>query len=316
MPMHTPSPLVSVIIPCYNHGRYLQEAIDSVLRQAYPAKELIVVDDGSTDSTRQVARQNKEVRYVFQRNKGLSAARNTGIRHSAGQFLVFLDADDYLYENALQVNVDQLLQNEAVAFSSGAHHILYTDTQLVKPVVKDVTGDYYTHLLRGNFIGMHAAVMFRRWVFDRYRYDTSLKACEDYDLYLKVTRHHPMVYHPQVLAAYRQHGANMSGNPHLMLSTALRALKRQKRHLRTAAEHSAYAQGQAFWKEYYLTIFYDRFSVEPTLAPGDFKMLLTYDRPLLYEYLANKYREKVRRWGRKRIPAGIRSAFKLYWQKK
>src|SRR5262245_20604446 len=94
-------PLVSVIIPCYNHAHYLGEAIESVLAQTVQDFEIIVVDDGSTDSTADVAARYPRVRYVRQNNQGLSAARNTGIKHGLGRFLVFLDADDLLLPGAL-----------------------------------------------------------------------------------------------------------------------------------------------------------------------------------------------------------------------
>ncbi len=87
-------PLVSIIIPCFNYGRYLRDAIESVISQGYPHKEIIVVDDGSSDETKQIAEKYQDVKYVYQDNQGLSAARNTGIKNSRGDFLVFLDADD------------------------------------------------------------------------------------------------------------------------------------------------------------------------------------------------------------------------------
>src|SRR5688500_18999403 len=97
-------PLVSVIITCYNHAHYLPVAIDSVMMQGYPNREIIVVDDGSSDNTRQVAANYPDVKYIFQNNSGLSAARNTGIKNSCGELLLFLDADDWLYDDALKTN--------------------------------------------------------------------------------------------------------------------------------------------------------------------------------------------------------------------
>lgn len=89
-------PEVSVIIPCYNHGHYLPHAVNSVLAQTFTDWEAIIVDDGSTDNTREVAAQftDERVRYVHQENRGLSGARNTGIRAAQGAYLAFLDADD------------------------------------------------------------------------------------------------------------------------------------------------------------------------------------------------------------------------------
>src|SRR5687768_491351 len=113
--------LISVIIPCYNHSHYLSTAIESVLTQSHKAVEIVVVDDGSVDATKQVALSYPGVKYVYQSNQGLSAARNMGIRNSTGQYLVFLDADDWLYPQALQTNLHYLLQNPKAAFVSGAY---------------------------------------------------------------------------------------------------------------------------------------------------------------------------------------------------
>src|ERR687890_856397 len=93
--------LVSVVIPCYNQAHFLGEAIESVLAQSYPRFEIIVVDDGSTDDTSKVAARHPGGRYVYQNNQGVSAARNSGLARSEGEYVVFLDADDRLLPEAL-----------------------------------------------------------------------------------------------------------------------------------------------------------------------------------------------------------------------
>ena len=98
------TPLVSVVIPCYNQAHFLGEAIESVFKQTYKHFEIVVVDDGSTDNTSEVARRYSGIRCIEQVNQGLSAARNTGIRESKGEYLVFLDADDRLYPIALEAH--------------------------------------------------------------------------------------------------------------------------------------------------------------------------------------------------------------------
>src|SRR5688500_17070697 len=98
-------PLVSVIITCFNQGHFLAEAISSVLKQTHKPLEIIVVDDGSTDNTKAVALNFPEVYYIYQNNAGLSDARNTGIDNSRGEYLVFLDADDWLYQDGIRTNL-------------------------------------------------------------------------------------------------------------------------------------------------------------------------------------------------------------------
>src|SRR5688500_2053614 len=107
-PTNVKKGLVSVVIPCYNHGAYLPEAVASVQSQNYPSLEIIVIDDGSTDNTKAVAAGLTGITYFYQPNQGLSAARNAGIRHSKGEFLLFLDADDWLLPEAIETNVKYL----------------------------------------------------------------------------------------------------------------------------------------------------------------------------------------------------------------
>src|ERR671912_965329 len=115
---HVGTGLVSVVIPCYNQAHFLGEAIESVLSQTYPHFEIVVVDDGSTDNTQEVAARYPGVRYIRQENQGLAGARNAGIRRSNGSYLVFLDADDRLLPEALEVGLEHLNAHPECAFVS------------------------------------------------------------------------------------------------------------------------------------------------------------------------------------------------------
>src|SRR5579872_2171738 len=99
-------PLVSVVVVCYNQAHFLADAINSVLGQTYKNVEIIVVDDGSTDDTAATAQRFPGIRYIHQKNCGLSAARNTGLKASRGQYLVFLDGDDRLLPEAVSVGIE------------------------------------------------------------------------------------------------------------------------------------------------------------------------------------------------------------------
>ena len=243
--------LISVIIPSYNHGNYLSRAIESVLAQTYTNVEIVVVDDGSSDNTKQVAERFPQVLYVYQENQGLSAARNTGIDNSKGKYLLFLDADDWLSVEALKKNIGILSQNPGSAFVSGGHVKINDAGKILEEVKEDIGSDHYLHFLQGNYIGMHATVLYSRWVFDKFRFDTTLRACEDYDLYLKISRRYPVLHHTEVIAFYRIHGSNMSGNTTLMLNSVLSVLNRQETDLKSAEERNALKRGRKIWKEYY-----------------------------------------------------------------
>lgn len=282
-------PLVSVIIPSYNHGKYLPEAIKSIREQDYSNVEIIIVDDGSTDNTSDVVKTLPPVKYIYQHNQGLSAARNTGIKNSAGEMLVFLDADDWLLPEAFKVNVAKLQADDKLAFASGAHLKIFESSGRQVEEYQGVRQNAYLQLLQGNYIGMHAAVMYRKWVFDNFMFDENLRACEDYDIYLNVTRKHPVVHHAHKIAAYRLHTENMSGNIPMMLSTVLRVLDRQKNNLISNHEKKAFKKGHKIWKEYYTQEMTDNLKTSGAkINRKIFTSLLKYNPKLLVKYLLKK----------------------------
>jgi glycosyltransferase involved in cell wall biosynthesis len=243
--------LVSVIIPCFNHGMYLPVAIESVISQSYPGYELIVIDDGSTDDTATVCLQYPFLKYIYQSNAGLSSARNAGVANSEGEYLVFLDADDWLLKDALEVNLQHLILNREAAFVSGAFELFYEPKDEHWAMQTPVADNHYLHLLRGNYIGMHATVMYRRWVFNKFSFDPARRLCEDYDMYLKITRQFQVIHHTHVIAVYRQHRNNMSADNSAMLDAAIDVLLSQEKLLTTFAEKEALSFGLKNWKRYY-----------------------------------------------------------------
>ena len=244
---------VAVVIPCYNHARYLPDSIGSVLRQTYRASEIVVVDDGSTDETKQVASRYPEVRYVYQENRGLAAARNTGTRNTRSQFLVYLDADDVLAPEALAIGVRYLESHPHCAFVSGDHRLVGPDLQpLFKFRARPVERDHYLAFLRGNYVGMHATVMYRRQILERAGgFEEGLRACEDYGLYLRISREYPVLCHSEVVADYRQHASNMSRDPEFMLRWALRVHDAERPYITTPERAKAFAEGDRYLREYY-----------------------------------------------------------------
>jgi glycosyltransferase involved in cell wall biosynthesis len=246
--------LVSVIIPCYNQARFLGEAIESVLAQTYPHFEVVVVDDGSTDNTCEVASRYPGVRCIRQENEGLAGARNTGIRHSRGSYLVFLDADDRLLPDALAVGLRHLKERPECAFVSGHCRFTAVDgSPLSTPPQTPIEGDYYETLLRNTYIWMPATVMYRRAVFETVGvFDTSLDAAEDWDLYLRVVREYPVCHHGVVVAEYRQHGSNMTRDPAVMLKAVVTILRGQRPYASGKRRYKrAYKAGISFWRGHY-----------------------------------------------------------------
>lgn len=253
--------LVSVVIPTYNHARFLPEAVASVHSQSYSQWEIIVVDDGSVDDTAAVASRLPEVRYHRQLNAGAAAARNTGIRMSRGSYLVFLDADDRLLPNALAAGVALLEQRSDCAFASGQYLLVGPEAELLeRPKRRCPSTNHYGELLRGNYIGMHATVVYRRGPVEAAGgFDPGLPSCEDYDLYLRLARSNPACCHAEVVAEYRQHGTNKSSDPARMLRASLAVLGRQRKHAYSdAALKAAWAAGTEYYRSFYGSQLIDR----------------------------------------------------------
>ncbi len=248
----TPLELVSAVIPCYKQAHFLGEAIESVLAQTFPAHEIIVVDDGSPDGTEEVAIRYSSVRYVRQANQGLSAARNTGYRHSRGAFIVFLDADDRLLPNHFLTCLEAFQQKPDAAFVCGDYRFL-GDEEAVHVHDCRPQPDLYGTLLRSNFIGPPHTVMFRRDVIARAGgFREGLKSCEDQDIYLRIARTAPIYCHHEKIAEYRRHMNQMSQKWEVMLSTAMEILSKQRRYVRKHPEYKkAWEAGVLFRKNLY-----------------------------------------------------------------
>jgi glycosyltransferase involved in cell wall biosynthesis len=214
------NPRVSVIIPTYNYGSFLAECVNSVFRQSEKNVEIIIVDDGSTDNTPDVVKSFKgRVKYIFQENKGLSAARNTGLKYASGDFVQLLDSDDLLGINAIAAKVKFLRQNPSVSIAvSSPNHLFSSLRADGKPII---TGDWHLyrsnldiHLAYFNIAPIHAFLV-RRTVVERVGYfDESLKACEDYDYWLRAAAlgYVPHYCGEGTAVYYRRHATSMSSN--------------------------------------------------------------------------------------------------------
>jgi len=237
---------VSVVIPCYNQGRFLGEAIDSVLRQTCPPIDLIVVDDGSTDDTADVAQRYAEVKYLRQPNDGAPSARNRGLRSSQGEFVLFLDADDRLLPEALALGVRALRDHADWAFVTGHVRLVSADgAPESTPPQAHAAGDQFLALLRSNYIWTPGAVLYRRSVLDTLgAFDPAARASADYELNVRIARLQAIGCHHQVMLEYRRHGDNMSADAAEMLRSAVSVRLRQRRFVvGSGAAHQAWKEG-------------------------------------------------------------------------
>jgi glycosyltransferase involved in cell wall biosynthesis len=247
--------LVTIIIPCYKQAHFLDQSIESVFAQSYKNIEVIVIDDGSPDNTAEVASRYSGVRYIRQENQGLSGARNTGIRSSKGDYIVFLDADDRLLPEALQQGLVCCAAHPDSVLASGHLRYINGDGSLLREYPPEkIDPDPYSALLKRNYIELPATVLYRRAIFDKVGvFNSALKSCEDYDLYLRIARRFPIQRHDHIIAEYRWHEANMSRNAARMLHTALAVLRAQRSYIQDKPHYIiACRDGVRFWRSYFL----------------------------------------------------------------
>jgi glycosyltransferase involved in cell wall biosynthesis len=229
-------PLLSVIIPCYNAAKFLPEAMASVLRQQYEPLEILVIDDGSTDATPQVAAAlAPAVQYLRQENRGPSAARNLGLGRARGDVIALLDADDLWPDGKLDLQVGRLMADPALDLVAG--RVRYV--ALAGGRIPDLRFEGPDLTLPGIHLG---AAVYRRRAFDRVGlFDETLRYSEDHDWFLRAREEGlKMVVLAEVTLLYRMHDSNMTLN--LRERNAVQArmlhksLERRRRRSGTAAE--------------------------------------------------------------------------------
>ena len=186
---------ISVIIPTFNRALKTARAVASVLYQRYTDYEIVVVDDGSDDDTPIFLKQfGKRIRRIeHTKNRGVSAARNTGIRNSDSPFIAFLDSDDYWLPGKLEKQMD-FFSSEPEAVICQTEEIWIRNGRFANPAKKHrkPTGDLFTPSLKLCLISP-SAVMVKRSLLDEVGlFDESLPACEDYDLWLRIARGYPV----------------------------------------------------------------------------------------------------------------------------
>jgi glycosyltransferase involved in cell wall biosynthesis len=253
------SSTVGVVIPAYDHARFLGDALDSVTAQTRPADEIVVVDDGSRDDPGAVAARYPGVRLLRQANAGLSAARNAGLAAIAADYVVFLDADDVLDPSAIASNLALFAENPAAGFVYGGYERVTADLRLLLgPCYIAAGDDPLATFLERNAVGMHAAVLYSAArLRDAGGFDPSLRSCEDYDVYLQMAKRYGVVSRPGVIARYRIHDTNMSGDPARMLKWALRVHARHKPSGALAPYLPHWKAGRRHWRRVYADAAFD-----------------------------------------------------------
>lgn len=238
-----PSPLVSVIVPCYNQGHFLTDALKSVQCQTYPNWECLIINDGSSDNTRVMATElagaDRRFRYIEQENRGLSGARNRGLVESSGEFVQFLDADDAIKASKFEKQVQAAVAtNGLVVVSCDYYRAVETDlgqeqpTRYVDPRFKgdDALMELATRWeTAGLSIPPHCFLFDARFFREHgIRFDERLPNHEDWDCWMRIFALHPrVVFVDEKLAIYRLQTASMCTNVSKMRKGYLKALSKQ-----------------------------------------------------------------------------------------
>jgi len=233
--------LVSVVIPCFNQGRFLRDCLDSLQRQTYPYWEAIIVNDGSTDETAVIARgyaeQDVRFKYIERANSGQAGARNRGLREASGAYIQFLDADDIIRPEKLELQIDALGASDELTLAycdfacceeADVSRILKSEKfckprfQMGRPI-EDIAARWETELS----IPIHCFLFDVRLFRDHgIHFDELLPSHEDWDCWMRIFALDPRVVHVHgELAVYRQHPNSVSRN-----------LSRMRRAFRTAVD--------------------------------------------------------------------------------
>ncbi|MFN0316544.1 MAG: glycosyltransferase family 2 protein [Burkholderiales bacterium] len=214
------NPLVSIIIPTYNQPQMLVEAVRSALAQTYTNREIIVVDDGSTDDTAaKVAPfiEKGEIRYIYQQNKRQAAARNAGIRAAAGSILAFLDHDDLWSPFKLERQVP-LFENDRVGlvYSRAVEISTKGDVLYEKGEESMCRGMIFERLLFNHFITNSSVIVRRSCLSKTGLFREDLFGVDDIHLWLRLCYHYEVDFVPEILVSCRSHESNMKRDPNII----------------------------------------------------------------------------------------------------
>mgnify|MGYP000225793700 CR=1 FL=1 len=201
-------PLISIVTPTYNRSEFLAEAVNSVLGQTYSNFELLIIDDGSTDDTRELVasyQQDPRIRYFYQSNQGQSVARNRGIAESAGDFICFLDSDNAWLPKKLERSLLEFQRFPETQVVYGDSILIDENSaEIGKSTMKRYSGRITANLLKDNFVSMNTTMTRRHCFEEMGGFNESDRIAEDYELWLRFSTKFEFHYIPEFLGCYRK----------------------------------------------------------------------------------------------------------------
>jgi len=233
---------VSVIIPCYNQGHYLQDAIESVVNQTYSHWECIIVDDGSSDNTKEIAnnytQRDERIRYVYKSNGGLSSARNKGLENVIGKWVQFLDADDLLDSGKFSCQLQAVAVNKEIRgiliysdYDFGASENIFENSNRMISnqfgsgnYLQELIARWETDLIIPCHCFLFSSDFFLK---EGIRFDETFPNHEDFDCWLMIFSKNPeVIFIDEILCRYRLSDHSMSANMKLMGEGFLQVLNK------------------------------------------------------------------------------------------
>jgi glycosyltransferase involved in cell wall biosynthesis len=197
---------VSIIIPTYNSAEYIAETLDSAFAQTYKNCEIIVIDDGSTDNTKEVLQSYmSKIKYIYKENGGVSSARNVGIENAEGEYIAFLDSDDIWLPEKLEKQMERfksepdlgLVYSDCIRFNENGIE------QSKRIVNRYFEGNIFIKLLEGYVLPTSTVVVKRSCFSIADHFNESLMVSEDYDMWLRISKHYNIGYAKGPLVKYR-----------------------------------------------------------------------------------------------------------------
>jgi glycosyltransferase involved in cell wall biosynthesis len=311
------TPKVSVILPCYNGARWISQAIESILAQTYKDFELIIIDDGSTDNSREIISSylyDERVRYIYQEHKGFSAALNRGIRESRGEFIGFLGQDDLYMPNKLQIQVKyfnvhkdvNLVHSNYCFIDSSGRIIGVSNIKIPKFSSRRKLIEY---IFINNFIGFETVLVKRRCFDEVGLFDERMAGFSDHDMWLRIAGEFNIAYINSVLVKKREHGLQFSKvalekcslDEFLLTIKAIKRYPFLKKIVRKKLANLYYIWGIAMLKKRVYEEAKQKFFRTIQYRPWEFKAMMAYISPKMYRFIWECYQNYYSRRGLKWI---------------
>ena len=195
--------LVDIIIPAYNPGAYLKDALNSCIAQKYKNYTVTVIDDNSSEDVKAITDKFPNVKYIRNdKNLGPGGARNVGIRNTSGELISMLDADDIMHPRKLELSVGEFKKSEEIGMTCGNYRILVNRSRMMRPFYRRPIDIDYDLLMKQNYVASGSVTMRRSAIENVGLFDEKYWISEDYDMWLRISEKYPVKYIDNILYYY------------------------------------------------------------------------------------------------------------------